>query len=85
MSQEKTITAYMPMAMREWPEALQLPESTPCSVAELATVPGSIGFIPLYSSIEALQAVHGYVFFKAVRVPTSEIQAIVEKSTGGDQ
>jgi hypothetical protein len=60
---------FMPMVMRAWGTAYLFPRglADEKSVADLAEVPGSVGFIPLYDSIEAMQAVHGLVPFQRVR------------------
>jgi hypothetical protein len=59
---------FMPMTMKAWGTAYGFPRDlTEVSVAELTGVPGSVGFIPLYDSIEAMQAVHGLVPFQRLR------------------
>ena len=59
---------FMPMTMRAWGIATAFPGPfAERSVADLSEVPGSVGFIPLYDSIEAMQAVHGLVPFQRLR------------------
>lgn len=62
-------TYYMPMVMKLWGTAYLFPRglADEKSVADLADVPGSAGFIPLYETIDALQAAHGLVPFQRVQ------------------
>ena len=58
---------FMPMTMRAWPAAIEFPGGAALTLADAADVPGSAGFIPLYPTIEAMQAAHGLVPFQRIR------------------
>lgn len=38
------------------------------TLAQLCGVPGSVGFLPFYETVEALQTVHGFVPFSRIEV-----------------
>lgn len=60
-------TYYMPMVIREWPMSHTV-RFTPDGFRERAALtPDSVGYIPVYTSLEALRAQHGNVKYFEVR------------------
>jgi hypothetical protein len=58
---------FMPMKAIDWREVLSFPWANDnTTMAEIAGAPGSLAFIPLYPTVEALQAVHGPVPYQRV-------------------